>query len=526
MARKFWRGDYRGKFEFDANSGVARGPFDIDDQGDTNPPSNNGSSQVRLFASGHTFSAGEMVMIDGDYEDFDGPWEILAVNTPSAGYFDIGLAWDSNYASASFNCTATVHSNWCDENGADVAKPAAGDVVVFNELAIICPADTDDVDRFATANAAKQELDKHFNCFADMAQGDIALEAVIIDSLFTGHVGVYYDRSVTPNEAVITPLKLDLAASGELHFRGTRTAYIMCSDNSGGAAEVPITIHNCGNTTGQLYLCSDGVLAAFTEVRVLGTGRLEGIDQYDLEDVSEIEDVEEGVRINTLGCYGSGAEIDIHQKASKLGVIIHGTNTFDCDAGDTVVSYSSTGLDGLLAVGDIVYLTGEARYVVAVTTSSFTAHKAYASDHENVLGYKLAPMDINAYAGTLYTNSPIGDLVAAGAQNEVGSSSFRSSERLDINDAQILAGTTNWRAMGRLRAATINGGTLNAVGSGKKIVGLTATGELIKVLAGTCDFSACTGLFEIIASSYITKRGGSLVLPDNIEIDWAPTLTE
>lgn len=217
-----------------------------------------GDNVVRIETNAaHAFIQDDYVVLNGT-DNYDGNHRLLNVSDNT--HLDIAAI----YVAETFAVTDTAKSsNWQDEFGVPINKPAAADDVIFNSLAGV-----------AVGFDSKHEAGKHWNCISDIAIGDIGgleLGSITVEKSFTGRIGI-------DNENTISPLHISIENGGSIIYRSDNKAYIECSA-SDAVSDINIPLLVFDTVSGYLQISSDMNSGAWTStwdlIKIFSGGVLE-----------------------------------------------------------------------------------------------------------------------------------------------------------------------------------------------------------------------------------------------------------
>lgn len=303
------------------------------------------------------------------------------------------------------SANAYADSNWVDESGAGVAKPASADILIFGMWAGIVPADY--------VTTTEHVIADHWSVIYNLDQSALDLGNIKVTESFTGALG-YYDSDT----GIYYPLKYSIADGSQMEYRSEAASYIECAATG---ENIPLLIFD--TTSGSLRISSTG-----------------------------------------NGCW------------DKAQILDGGTLTL---AEDTICNQIDTfGADFTLDIGAGCVDSGA------------------------------ASIDLNAYGGgSIYCNSPLGEVVNAGPTIEYGKTDFTPATDLDIDDLLNISGTFNWRAAGVLKSFLQVGGNIIGYGDGNKTIG-GVDSTAYEILGGLFDLSQVRGDVEFRTGCSIKNTGG------------------
>lgn len=206
------------------------------------------------------------------------------------------------------------NGNWQTATGGATTVPTASDVMIFDARADTVPSDY---------TGTKHTKSNHWNCFYNMDQSDLDCQGIIRSADFTGLIG-------KDAEGTESPLKISLAASKHLIFRGNQTAVIQCA---GTGKAIPLVIHD--SASGTLKLSSLDETAEFSKVECFNSGNLELADDTKCVEIHSYGTtaISIGESCPAIKIYGEGGTIEsnsAYDEVENYGAsIIIGTTTRD-----------------------------------------------------------------------------------------------------------------------------------------------------------------------------------------------------
>lgn len=127
-------------------------------------------------------------------------------------------------------------------------------------------------------------------------------------------------------------------------------------------------------------------------------------------------------------------------------------------------------------------------------------------------------MKILANGGSIYCDSPLGEVTNCGASIVLGNTTLAVAQAaIDIASLFNTSGNFTWRAGGKMTDCSQRGGNIFVVGDGDKVIG--NAGEVFLLMGGVFDASGQYGKLTAGGAAKILITGGSVILPSSFRID-------